>query len=326
MVLDLEQLLEGVYNLVIYDFNKKGMKNKILLLVIFQIAICINPSISQNFDKYYKKQLEPNSKCINSGKNYTIEKTKDNSYIYKVYYPETKQVTEILTSKDEDFKVVDGLYQKNYDDGTIVKQGYFSNGIKTGQWVENISNHGKYLNNLREGEWIKMDKDSRVKSRSQYLNGKLNGSKIYYDSLSQIKFVEEYTDGELISSTRVYPSDRNKFPEEFPRFLGCENPNLDSEEIKKCSQKKLSEYVYSNIKYPDEARKHKIEGNALVRFWVNKEGQVQDIKVLNGICSEIESICVDLIRNMPKWRPGYQRGGPVKVAFTLPINFKLKPK
>jgi len=302
------------------------MKNKILLLAIFQITICISPIISQNFDKYYKEQLEPNSKCVNSGGNFTIEKTKDNRYVYKVYYPETKQITEILTSEDEEFKVVDGLYQKNYDDGTIVKKGFFSNGIKTGQWIEGISNHGKYLNNLREGEWIRMTKDSLVKSRSQYSKGKLNGPKIYYDSLSQIKFVEEYTDGDLVSSTQVIPSDRDKSSREFPRFLGCENQNLDNEEIKKCSQKKLIEYVYSNIKYPDEARKHKIEGKALIRFKVSKEGQIQDIKVLNGICQEIENTCVDLVTNMPKWRPGYQRGEPVKVAFTLPIKFELDCK
>ena len=100
---------------------------------------------------------------------------------------------------------------------------------------------------------------------------------------------------------------------------------MDSIEVDKCANEKLLEYIYSNLKYPDEARKSRIEGNALIRFWITKEGQIEDIKVLNGICSEIEQICVDLVRNMPKWRPGYQKGRPVKVAFTIPIKFKLKP-
>jgi protein TonB len=60
-----------------------------------------------------------------------------------------------------------------------------------------------------------------------------------------------------------------------------------------------------------------------VQFVIDKDGSPTDITVLKGIGSGCDEEAVRVIKNMPKWQPGKQRGRPVKVRMSLPIVFKL---
>ncbi|MEM1124638.1 MAG: energy transducer TonB, partial [Bacteroidota bacterium] len=66
------------------------------------------------------------------------------------------------------------------------------------------------------------------------------------------------------------------------------------------------------------------DGTALVRFIISKEGDVEEIVVLRGLCDDIKEECYRVVSNMPRWTPGYQKGEPVRVQFNLPIKFRLK--
>jgi protein TonB len=109
-----------------------------------------------------------------------------------------------------------------------------------------------------------------------------------------------------------------------PRFPGCENLEGTNEEKKLCADKKMLNYLYKNIRYPNKARKQEIEGTAIVRFVIEKDGTIEDIKVLRGLSKEISAVCKNLVEKMPKWTPGYKNGKPVRVQFNLPIKFRLK--
>ncbi len=118
-----------------------------------------------------------------------------------------------------------------------------------------------------------------------------------------------------------------KVVEEMPRFPGCEDlASLD--EVKACSNQKLLEYIYANIRYPQIARENGIEGTVVVQFVVNKDGSVTDMKLLRDIgakCGDEAMRIVEGMNEMEKnWIPGKQRGKPVNVMFTLPIKFKLE--
>ncbi len=82
-------------------------------------------------------------------------------------------------------------------------------------------------------------------------------------------------------------------------------------------------YLNENIKYPQMARESGIQGRVFVTFVVEKDGNVTDVRVLRGIGGGCDEEAVRVIKNMPKWNPGKQRGKSVRVQFNMPILFKL---
>ncbi len=83
--------------------------------------------------------------------------------------------------------------------------------------------------------------------------------------------------------------------------------------------------VYPNIKYPPFARNNEIEGKAIIRFVVTKEGKLGEIEVLRGVSDDIKAECLRIVNNyMLEWKAGTQDGEPVNVYFNLPIRFRLE--
>ena len=86
-------------------------------------------------------------------------------------------------------------------------------------------------------------------------------------------------------------------------------------------RKNLMNYLAKNIKYPEEALKAKIEGRVFVNFIVEKDGSISHVKVLRGIGHGCDKESVRVVENMPRWKPGEQKGQPVRLSFNLPIKF-----
>lgn len=87
---------------------------------------------------------------------------------------------------------------------------------------------------------------------------------------------------------------------------------------------KLMEFIQSNIKYPMMARESNIQGTVFVNFVVEPDGSISKINVLRGIGGGCDEEAVRVVESMPKWKPGKQRGTPVRVSFTARIVFKLQ--
>ena len=88
--------------------------------------------------------------------------------------------------------------------------------------------------------------------------------------------------------------------------------------------KNLMNYLSTHIKYPAEAKKDGIEGRVFVNFIVEKDGSVSHVKVLRGIGHGCDKESVRVVKNMPRWIPGEQRGKPVRVDYNLPVKFSLE--
>jgi TonB family protein len=116
-----------------------------------------------------------------------------------------------------------------------------------------------------------------------------------------------------------------KVAEEMPRFPGCED-ETDASIREKCSQKKLLEFVYGNLTYPEEAKQAGISGTVIAQFVINNKGQVQSPKIVRSIGGGTDEAVLKVIRQMPDWVPGKQRGKAVSVQFNLPIRFQLPPE
>lgn len=89
-------------------------------------------------------------------------------------------------------------------------------------------------------------------------------------------------------------------------------------------QKKLFEYLGKNIKFPPAARANGISGKVYINFTVGKNGKIRDIKILRGVHDLLDKEAVRVVKAMPAWKPGKQRGKTVSVSYNLPINFILK--
>ena len=86
----------------------------------------------------------------------------------------------------------------------------------------------------------------------------------------------------------------------------------------------MIQFISSNIKYPADAKKQKVDGRVLVNFVVEKDGSITEVKVIKPAFPSLDAEAIRVVKAMPKWKPGYQRGQAVRVQFTMPINFSLK--
>ena len=83
------------------------------------------------------------------------------------------------------------------------------------------------------------------------------------------------------------------------------------------------EYTIKNLKYPKKAAEEGISGRIFIQFVVNTKGKVVDVVVVRGIDPSLDEEALRVVKSSPKWEPGRQRGKPVNVQFTFPIEFKL---
>lgn len=85
----------------------------------------------------------------------------------------------------------------------------------------------------------------------------------------------------------------------------------------------LPTYLGNNIKYPEDARKRQVEGRVIVKFIVNKDGEITKPEVLRSPDQTLSDEAVRVVSAMPKWHPATNANKPVPVFFTLPISFRL---
>ncbi|MEQ8304581.1 MAG: energy transducer TonB [Cyclobacteriaceae bacterium] len=82
-------------------------------------------------------------------------------------------------------------------------------------------------------------------------------------------------------------------------------------------------YVGDKIKYPAQARRMGVEGRVFVQFVIDKDGSITEVVAVKGIGAGCDEEAVRILQGSPKWKPGKQRGKPVKQRMVLPITFKL---
>ena len=82
-------------------------------------------------------------------------------------------------------------------------------------------------------------------------------------------------------------------------------------------------YISENLKYPEVAAENGISGRVFIKFVVEPDGTVSNVSVVRGVDPALDNEAVRVVESSPKWTPGKQRGKPVRVSFTFPINFKL---
>lgn len=86
----------------------------------------------------------------------------------------------------------------------------------------------------------------------------------------------------------------------------------------------LRKWIANNIDYPVIAAENGIQGKVYVTFVVDKDGGVSNARIARGVDPSLDQEALRVVNNLPKWKPGMQRGKPVRVSYTVPINFQLQ--
>ena len=158
-----------------------------------------------------------------------------------------------------------------------------------------------------------------------------NGEGDTYVGIEEMTIVEEKTpqDNQIFENVEVMP--------QFPEIKNPDGTLLRGMDA-------LQNFIINNLHYPAIAEENGIEGRVVSQFIVEKDGKIVDIKVAKTsytwtnatireklekeqrerMESSLEKEAVRLIKSMPAWYPGLQKGKPVRVRFTLPLSFKLQ--
>lgn len=89
-------------------------------------------------------------------------------------------------------------------------------------------------------------------------------------------------------------------------------------------QEALFKYLQKEMKYPQVAKENGIQGTVFVNFVVGKDGKIRDVKILRGVNKMLDDEAIRVVKAMPSWKPGKQRGKAVSVSYNLPIKFTLR--
>lgn len=132
------------------------------------------------------------------------------------------------------------------------------------------------------------------------------------DEVLQVKDIEVYEidEPEEISFMVI---------EDVPVFPGCE----DEKDKRACFQKMMNKHIAKNFRYPEIAQEMGIQGRVNVLFVIQKDGSIGNIQ-MRGPDKSLEAEAKRIIDKLPGMKPGKQRGTPVKVPFSIPINFQLQ--
>ena len=88
-------------------------------------------------------------------------------------------------------------------------------------------------------------------------------------------------------------------------------------------QEALMQFLRQEIKYPKEAEEKGLQGRVVVRYIIEKDGSISEVEIAKSVNEYLDAEAVRVVNAMPKWKPGKQKGEPVRVKFTIPITFRL---
>lgn len=110
--------------------------------------------------------------------------------------------------------------------------------------------------------------------------------------------------------------------QKIPMFPGC-NEFFPQEKAKRCFNQKMQEHIRIHFKYPRKALRNGIDGKVYVNFSVNKEGDVENIR-MRGPHPILEEEAKRIVQLLPKFEAGRSNGKPIKTPFSIPIYFQLQ--
>lgn len=210
------------------------------------------------------------------------------------YYKDALGLKGVGSEKKAVFKKVvrestDGMSTTEFvrtSDSVVVSRMQYNNGVPVGHWIR-CDIDGNML--------IEIDYDEVMCKQLTYLaqDGKME------DIVKDIKVDSSEKKSEVFTIV-----------EEMPEFSG--------------GQMEMYNYLAKNIIYPKYAKDNGIQGTVYMSFIILESGSIDEVCVMRSASPLLDLEAIRVVKNMPQWKPGVQRGKPVKVSFLLPLKFALR--
>lgn len=246
-----------------------------------------------------------------------------------------------------------------YEDGKVQEQGAYVNDVRDGLWIKydnlgdtfflcnysmgvmnglyktysvgnNLTRMGYFVNGKKEGEWIAngytVKRQLQSRTTYHYEHDELNGTRV--EQTFSKKQTRWYESGVIVkeetltvTDSAFAPPQQNidqqqeqtlMFVEEMPHFIGGEPA--------------FQQFLSDSIRYPVTARESRKQGTAYVKFVVEKDGAISEVRLQKGIqgAPELDAEALRVMATMPNWSPGRMNGRAVKVTMTVPVRFAIK--
>lgn len=166
------------------------------------------------------------------------------------------------------------------------------------------------------GKFEKFNEEGKVLVSGQYQDSYMISDWIKYDSKTfEVDTIISYSLGDSIEND--FDNKLGTMADEV--FIIVENmPAFNGE-----SYNEFRKFIGNNLQYPKEAAEMSIQGRVFVQFAIDWNGKLVDAKIVRGVDPLLDNEALRVVNLSPYWRPGMQRGVPVKVQFTFPISFML---
>jgi protein TonB len=208
--------------------------------------------------------------------------------------------------------------------GLVVSLAICLYGFESTSKVEHIDSLGSMSGQTVEEEIIPITRQDEVKPPPPPPPPKVVDMLVIVDDNTEIDEELEIEDTEATDKTAItavmqVSTAKEEEAEDAPVFFIVEEmPDFPG------GQLALRKFIASAIKYPVIAQENGIQGKVFVNFVVAKDGTVTGAKIARGVDPSLDKEALRVVNSLPKWKPGKQGGKPVRVSYTVPINFVLQ--
>lgn len=208
--------------------------------------------------------------------------------------------------------------------GLVVSLAICLYGFDANGKVDQVQSLGSMNGQTVEEEIIPITRQDEVKPPPPPPPPKVVDMLVIVDDNTDIKDELQIEDTEADSKTAITAvmqasSAKEEEKEDTPIFFIVEEmPEFPG------GQLALRNFLATSVKYPVIAQENGIQGKVFVNFVVAKDGTITNAKIARGVDPALDKEALRVVNSLPKWKPGKQGGKPVRVSYTVPINFVLQ--
>ncbi|MFA5327684.1 MAG: energy transducer TonB [Prolixibacteraceae bacterium] len=208
--------------------------------------------------------------------------------------------------------------------GLVVSLAICLYGFEASTKVAQVDSLGSMQNQAVEEEIIPITRQDEVKPPPPPPPPKVVDMLVIVDDNTDIKDELQIEDSEATDKTAITavmqaPAAKEEEAEDAPVFFIVEEmPEFPG------GQLALRKFIAQAVKYPVIAQENGIQGKVFVNFVVGKDGSITGAKIARGVDPSLDKEALRVVNSLPKWKPGKQGGKPVRVSYTVPINFQLQ--
>ena len=292
--------------------NRASWLKLLAMLPIVGTALALNAETVNDY-VYEDTQEQPQKKVVKKGKKAAQVKLNDKTIEVKEAKPEVMEAKAEATNKED---VAIGIWEPNEKQSPIILTGE-ANGQEPLIVIDGKAATMQQLKALDPEEIDNLSvikNEGALKEYAKHFNADTSNGIIFVNTKEYVKngkkeILSIHVKAEEPAEETGADNDAFNVVEQMPEFPG--------------GSVELMKFLSENVKYPEAALKAGTQGRVVAQFIVEADGSITNIKVLKKVSDEIDAEAVRVIKAMPKWKPGMQKGQPVRVKYTIPVTFRL---